>query len=761
MPDPGYVRCMVPAWDRLLSIRWTSSNIAHPPRETTCQAPPSAAPDCSPSSPRSRSSSRPSPSAWWRRHLRTRPSRSRATPAWCRARRGPTRPGSAPARSGTSRSCRAQPGLHRRQLHLAREHRSAHTTTVNQAGLASLQPEHRADRHQLPADLRRRRRRPRSRPRPTAPSCSSPATSTPSTAWPGRRSPASTSPPARRSAPSPSPTAPTTRPPRWPPPTRRCTSAAGSAGSTASLATGLAAVERRLRRGRHRASTTTSPAASASTAQLGRAAAQAHPRREQAARRAHRPADRRPGPLRHGHHRHRHQAAAALAQPRCGTTTWPVVGGVTRIYGADIAPDDSYFVVTSGSGGDAPPISDTAVAFPLNAASLQTPTSSRCGSRGTSTASTRWPSPRWPSTSAVTSASSSRRPSDDPWPGLDNVGYGTGQGLAGYGLGDQVVRRDHIAALDPDRRQGAGVEPRARTPSRATRPWRPPRAACSSAATACSRAACAPDGSRSTTSTRCRSRRRRPTPRSPTPIEGRVVANNAPFDDHGHGAGRHRHASAGCRSRSRTATAASTSRTTAPLHHVRQHRQHAQRDARRHRTRPATWSAAGHHHRPTATCWSRRRRSPPPPAARATPPRRPRSSSRSASTTRRPTTTITGPSGILTSTTFTMTGTATDDKGVNSLSATGSATTRTATCRTTARRRHLQHVPRSRPDVVGATSDHLVVRGHPAARGRLARQRHARPTPPGRPTCAARRATGLVDSTAVAPTRDDQRSRRR
>ena len=38
------------------------------------------------------------------------------------------------------------------------------------------------------------------------------------------------------------------------------------------------------------------------------------------------------------------------------------VGGVTRIYNGDIAPDDSYFVVSSGSGGDAPPISATAVA---------------------------------------------------------------------------------------------------------------------------------------------------------------------------------------------------------------------------------------------------------------------------------------------------------------------------------------------------------------------------------------------------------------
>ena len=58
------------------------------------------------------------------------------------------------------------------------------------------------------------------------------------------------------------------------------------------------------------------------------------------------------------------------------STLWDLnlgrVGGVTRIYGADISPDDSFFVVSSsGSGGDAPPISDTAVAYPLDAASLQ------------------------------------------------------------------------------------------------------------------------------------------------------------------------------------------------------------------------------------------------------------------------------------------------------------------------------------------------------------------------------------------------------
>ena len=36
-----------------------------------------------------------------------------------------------------------------------------------------------------------------------------------------------------------------------------------------------------------------------------------------------------------------------------------------------------------------------------------------------------------------------------PWPGLDDEGYGTGQGLSGYGLGDAVVKRDHLGALNP------------------------------------------------------------------------------------------------------------------------------------------------------------------------------------------------------------------------------------------------------------------------------------------------------------------------
>ena len=121
--------------------------------------------------------------------------------------------------------------------------------------------------------------------------------------------------------------------------------------------------------------------------------------------------------------------------------------------------------------------------------------------------------------------------SDDPWPGLDNVGYGTGQGLAGYGLGDQVVRRDHIAAINPvdgkalewypvtvqllRGRQGHGGHP-ARPAHRRRRHVQGRRAHRT--------------GRRSSTSTPCRSRPRCPTPRSPRPIEGRVVENNMPFE---------------------------------------------------------------------------------------------------------------------------------------------------------------------------------------------------------------------------------------
>ena len=121
------------------------------------------------------------------------------------------------------------------------------------------------------------------------------------------------------------------------------------------------------------------------------------------------------------------------------------VGGIQRAYGADIAPDDSYFAVTSGSGGDRPPINDTIMAFPVSGGDNVQP---------------RWISRSFDSNYSIAIASNAvyvgghfgweeSPTAPDPWPGLDDVGYGNGQGLSGYGLGDEVVRRDHLGALNP------------------------------------------------------------------------------------------------------------------------------------------------------------------------------------------------------------------------------------------------------------------------------------------------------------------------
>ena len=124
------------------------------------------------------------------------------------------------------------------------------------------------------------------------------------------------------------------------------------------------------------------------------------------------------------------------------------VGGIQRAYAGDISPDDSYFVVTSGSGGDRPPINDTAMAFPVDAAGdhsdVQTKWITRCFDSIYSVAI---------SEKAVYIgghfAWNESPTAPDPWPGLDDVGYGTGQGLSGYGLGDAVVNREHLGALNP------------------------------------------------------------------------------------------------------------------------------------------------------------------------------------------------------------------------------------------------------------------------------------------------------------------------
>jgi PKD repeat protein len=121
------------------------------------------------------------------------------------------------------------------------------------------------------------------------------------------------------------------------------------------------------------------------------------------------------------------------------------VGGVQRAYAADVSPDGSFFVVTSGSGGDRPPINDTAIRLPVAGEDFVQPD---------------WVSRAYDSIYSVAISEKAiyigghfswieSPTARDPWPGLDNQGYGTGQGLSGYGLGDDVVRRDHIGAIDP------------------------------------------------------------------------------------------------------------------------------------------------------------------------------------------------------------------------------------------------------------------------------------------------------------------------
>jgi PKD repeat protein len=340
------------------------------------------------------------------------------------------------------------------------------------------------------------------------------------------------------------------------------------------------------------------------------------------------------------------------------------VGGVTRIYGADIAPDDSYFVVTSGSGGDAPPISDTAVAYPLTASSVQD-----------SDVQPLWISRHFDSIYSVAITEVAvylgghfqfieSPTSDDPWPGLDNVGYGTGQGLAGYGLGDQVVRRDHIAAVSPT--TGKALE------------WNPTGGSNSFEGNKAMEAtprglfiggdgmfqggvrtgrvafydfntetfpAALPDTTIS------------------TPIEGRVVANNTPFEITG---------------TARVATG-SVGRVQVRIQ---------DRDSGQYLTSTNTWTTtatnvnatlgAGTTSRTwtlgnkvvttnrnllvTAQAFTA--------ATGGTGDSTPATKKIESFSTddQTPTTNITGPSGIQTSTSFTMTGTATDDKGVNSLS---------------------------------------------------------------------------------------------
>ena len=121
------------------------------------------------------------------------------------------------------------------------------------------------------------------------------------------------------------------------------------------------------------------------------------------------------------------------------------VGGIQRTYGLDISPNDTYFVLGSGSGGDRPPINDTVIRFPI---------------AGGDNVQPDWITRNFDSVYSVAATETAvyigghlsfteSQTASDPWPGLTDIGYGTGQGLGAYALGDEVVRRDHLAALDP------------------------------------------------------------------------------------------------------------------------------------------------------------------------------------------------------------------------------------------------------------------------------------------------------------------------
>ncbi len=496
---------------------------------------------------------------------------------------------------------------------------------------------------------------------------------------------------------------------------------------------GLAAVNATTGARRHRASPTTSPAASASTAP-DRAAAQAHPRRDQAAGGAHRPPDRRPGPLRRRHHQHRRPSSCCPGAPGCGRTTSSSSAASSASTAATSRPTTQYFVVTSGSGGDRPADQRHRGRLPVD--------------RRTTTSQPLWISRALRQRllgGHHRAGRLHRRPlqfdesptAPDPWPGLDNVGYGTGQGLSGYGLGDAVVRRDHLGALDPA--DGKALE------------WNP--------------GSNSFEGNKAMVATAARPvrRRRRHVPGRRAHRPGRVLRLQ-------HRPGGRRPPTPRSPPRSRAASCQSGVQFTITGHGA---------------PRPAG-SPAG----PGRDPGPRHQAVPPgrprPPGARAN-----TSTPRSATPTRprrawslpltitgnremqlmAKTFAVNGTSDATKatkkfesfsfddqtaddrdhraerqpadqSTTFTVTGTASDDKGVNADQPTGSATTTTSTCRTDGSVSSIFNTFRGTPDVVGATCTTWSVRGHRCRTRATGDAAPRRSTTPASPTSGAPPATG-------------------
>ncbi len=121
----------------------------------------------------------------------------------------------------------------------------------------------------------------------------------------------------------------------------------------------------------------------------------------------------------------------------------PDIGGQLRISDAALSPDGSYLVVVS-SGGDRPPTNDSAVKFPT------------AGGAGVQA---EWVSRMFDSIYSVDISDAAvyvgghfqyqEAPgSTDPFPGDPDENYGFGQGLGPAVLGDEVVRREQIGALN-------------------------------------------------------------------------------------------------------------------------------------------------------------------------------------------------------------------------------------------------------------------------------------------------------------------------
>ena len=195
------------------------------------------------------------------------------------------------------------------------------------------------------------------------------------------------------------------------------------------------------------------------------------PRHAHPDRRPHRPPGQRSGPLRRGADQRRRPTSCCPWATRLWEDNLQFVGGIQRAYAADISPDDSCFVVGSGSGGDRPPINDTIAGSRSTAA----PTSSRVWiSRHFDSVYSVAITEQWRLRSAATSVD---RVADRPRPVAGSGRRRLRHRPGPVGLRPRRRRRP-ARPHRPDRpgdRQGTRVVPRSPTRPRARRPCWPPR----------------------------------------------------------------------------------------------------------------------------------------------------------------------------------------------------------------------------------------------------------------------------------------------